>query len=123
MSVGISLNIWLQSKLDSTSVQLSASEATNPILFLDPIQGIQKQKGFGVKQKMSQIQYGQSNCSKYYVKRYVTHCRGTTFKIKNAPTGFDMRNRPALYMYIEEMVSEKTIFGGLFEKKPFSSQR
>ena len=39
--------------------------------------------------------------------------------IKNAPTGFDKRNRPALYMYIEEMVSEKTKSEGLFEKKPF----
>ena len=43
--------------------------------------------------------------------------------IKNAPTGFDKRNRPALYMYIEEMVSEKTNSEGLFEKKPFSSHR
>ena len=49
---------------------------------------------------------------------YVTHCRGTTFKMKNVPTGFDSSN-----MYIEEMVSEKTNSEGLFEKKPFSSQR
>ena len=56
---------------------------------------------------------------------YVTHCRGTTFKIKNAPGAnrFWYAKPTSSICTLRKWSPRKQIPGGLFEKKPFSSQR